>query len=242
MSLILCSASAHAWYSVDYHQTTENPFSEDFTKDYLSVHEESGSPQSLTRLMEMLAKYKQPHEQAELELTLAMIYNQRNGLVDHAKAIEHFGNALHFDLPPTILVSAYLLQGNSYEALQKTENALADYLRGLAVCLHYPLPATLPAPPAVGRYSCEGEPDSLFAKKVNEEQRKQVEHRRQVMFERKMLMEKCFLIDAIKRVSKNDAGQIQQAAEALGMNGEQIQKLATQTDNCLQSLTSPSSP
>lgn len=62
------------------------------------------------------------------------------------------------------------------------------------------------------------------------------------MFERKMLMEKCFLIDAIKRVSKNDAGQIQQAAEALGMNGEQIQKLATQTDNCLQSLTSPSSP
>ena len=132
-------------------------------------------------------------------------------------------------------MSAYLLQGNSYELLQKTEGALANYLRGLAICLRYDLPATMPAPPSVSAGSC-------FNEQMEEEHRKQVEHRQQVMFERKMLMEKRTLIDAIKRVSKDDAGQIQTAAEALGMNGEQIQKLVTETDKSLQSLTSHSSP
>lgn len=79
--MFIACGSAYAWYSVDYDQSYGNPFSEEFTKDYHVAQEESGLPESLVSLTEMLTKYKKPQEQAEIEMTLGMIYNQQDGLV-----------------------------------------------------------------------------------------------------------------------------------------------------------------
>lgn len=214
-----------AWYSIDYHQADGNPFSEEFTTEYRFAHEGSGSPESLTRLMEMLAKYKKPQEQAELQLTIAMIYNQRAGLMNPAKAVEYFEKALVFDLPPTVLATVYLLRGNSYAALQNKECALEDYMKGLAVCLQFPLPVEMPDPPAVGAYDIDGHPDDPRLKQAQEEHRKQMEHHKQVMFEREMLITRYTLIDSAKHLSSGDTRKIRKAAEMVTKDARQIQAL-----------------
>jgi hypothetical protein len=220
------SLSARAWYSVDYNWSGSNPFSEVFTQEYQSAQQESGSSQSVVRLTAMLTKYTQPQEQRELELTLAMIYCQRIGLVDHPKAIEHFGNALRFNLPPTITVGVYLLRGNSYESIHQNNNALEDYLRGLAVCLRYDLPATLARPPAVGKYDIVGSLAEADIKRAEEQHEREMEHRQRVMFEREMFMKQYKdLIDAAKLAFKSDPDQFHTAAVSVMKDEDQIKKL-----------------
>src|ERR1700728_2059026 len=96
---LMAVTSAYAWNTVDYHQSTGNPFPEEFTQECKSL-QKAGVPESLKLLTEMLTKYKDPQEQVELELALATIYGQRTGFVDPAKAVEHYEKALalHFDL------------------------------------------------------------------------------------------------------------------------------------------------
>ena len=225
---LMAVTSAYAWNSVDYHQSTANPFPEEFTQECKSL-QKADVPESLKLLTEMLAKYKDPQEQVELELTLAKIYGQRTGFVDPAKAVEHYEKALalHFDLPPAVLARTYTLYGNSYEQLHNGDKALENYLRGLAVCLSYELPAKMPNIPAVGTYETDAPPDSPLVKQLEDEHKKQMELRKQAMFERDMLMQRYFLIDGIKRVSKGDTGQIRRAAESVGKDKLQIESLVT---------------
>src|SRR5262245_50290287 len=113
---ILPAFQASAFFTVEYRVAATNIFSDAFKKDYeAAIH--SGDKGSLIAFEKMLGQYKLPHEQAELQTIIGVRYGQTRGLVNPAKAVEHFGNALAFELPPIVRLQIHLWRGNAYEQM-----------------------------------------------------------------------------------------------------------------------------
>jgi hypothetical protein len=110
---------------------------------------EAARDQSTNPIIKLEALYKTltaPAEQAETELTIARISTDRTGFVDFARALEWYDKALvRPGLPSTALVKQFSLRGNCHEVLKQPEDALADYVRGLLVCLQFNLPKQWPS-------------------------------------------------------------------------------------------------
>lgn len=117
----------------------ENVFEQQFIEDYEWAHVQLVEEGSLRAMLDLVQKYKRPAEQAELELTIGLAYNQRAGLVDPAKAVEHLSNAFRFDLPEKTSIDILAWRGGSYEQLKQPRKAVEDYLRGLVACSYYAL-------------------------------------------------------------------------------------------------------
>ncbi len=228
LATFLSCASVQAFWSIDFYQTDGNPFSEEFTTNYEAALKISQASGSLATFSNMLTKFNKPQEQAELEVTMGIGYNQWSGCNDDRKAIEYFGKALLHDLPPTVLLQVYLLRGDSKERVDGKQAALEDYLRGLAECLRYQLPAKPPEDlyPHVA-YSIlfvDGD-DGPFTQHYRQLIEDQERGLRQYRFEELMISKRDELIGAAKQVSGGDAEQIRLAAEAAVNDKSKIQPL-----------------
>ena len=209
---LLSCVSVQAFWSIDGYQTDGNPFSEAFTTNYESALKASNS---LALFSDMLTKFKEPQEQAELEVTMGIGYNQWGGQTDDRKAIEHFGKALLHDLPPTVLLQVYSLRGDSKARVDGKRAALEDYLRGLAESLRYQLPSKPTKPPQGGLYDITysgagDDPVTQHYRQLIEDQARGI---RQFRFEEVMIRYRDILIEDAKRVSGGDAEQIRLATE-----------------------------
>ncbi len=220
--------SVQAFRSIDFYQTGGNPFSEEFTTNYASALKECQASHSFASFSNMVIKFKKPQEQAELEITMGIGYCQWSGCTDDRKAIEHLGNALFYDLPPTVLLGVYLDRGGCKERLKQKRAALEDYLRGLAECLRYQLPAKPPEylRPNVVYDVVFAEPGDDAVKEQYRQLRENQERQlRQFRFEEVMIRERDILIEVAKRVSSGDAEQIRLAAETVVADKSKIQQV-----------------
>jgi len=201
--------------------TRTNPFSKEFIAEYVAAKPGGDSRSIRTDQLEaMLAKYRQPQEQAELHRTLADIFSTQTGMIDRRKAIGHFDQLLTFSLPPTMAVRAYLLKGNMHEQLQENDDALKDYLRGLLLCVQFDLPEKSPVLPAVEIFDVSGSDE--FVRPFKEKHQRQMALREKAMFESKMVQFRYFLVDAAKRVATPE--QARQTIALLSKDTEKVQK------------------
>lgn len=122
----------------------QSAYEQHFLEDYERATAQLGEKRSLGPMLDLLQKYKRPLEQAQLEVTIGVAYGQYGGLIDPAKAAEHFSNALKFDLPEQAFIDVLMWRGNAYEQLNQPDRAMADYLRGLVACSYYALPGEWP--------------------------------------------------------------------------------------------------
>ena len=176
----------------------ENVFEQQFIEDYERANVQLVEEGSLRAMLDLVQKYKRPLEQAELELTIGLAYNQRTGLIDPAKAVEHLSNAFRFDLPERTSVDILMWRGGSYEQLKQPRKALEDYLRGLVACSYYALSREWP--------EIEKPPQPIYINSSDPENeirtRDYNAYRRKTDFIQHLLMRKYFFIDSIRRVQQ----------------------------------------
>jgi hypothetical protein len=177
------------------------PFSKDFIRDYEAALKLLDKLPSAEPFLEMAKKYTKPEEQAELELSIGLVYSQRTGVVDPAKAIIHLSNALQFSLPEETQISIFSWRGGSQEQLQRYELALRDYLRGLLACSYYDLsgewPEIKPSNLPIGISSDDPE---------NGQRRRDYQmYRTATNLKRFLFMQRYSFIEAVRRVQKNGA-------------------------------------
>ena len=113
--------------------------SEEFRRDYRFAQDKVNQTKSAEPLIALQRRYTNKTEQAELEVSIGLTYNQRTGVVDPSKAVVHFTAALGYDLPERTCIEILMWRGNSQEQLKKSKEALTDYLRGLLACSYYNL-------------------------------------------------------------------------------------------------------
>ncbi len=190
--LILCLLTVWVcpvWALLTSEPFSDGPWSKEFRKDMAKIASEDGAEVEAVLLL-MLEKHKEPHDQAEIQLHLALLYNQRTGMVDHSKAVKHFAKAQEFDLPPPARALSHALCGDSFRIMKEHGTALSQYLRGLSVCLEYDLPDAPPDLPPVGRYTADGPPGDPSIKAMREKHEKQVAARKRAWFQREMISRK----------------------------------------------------
>ena len=174
-------------------------FSQAFAREYdaawLDIHEK----QSTIQLEGLLNKYTNAAEQAELELSLGLAYNQHSGVINHEKGIEHFTRALNYSFSEEWVLRIYLLRGNSFESLMQYENALRDYLRGLVACSYHDIPKKWPwiQPTPIPIYTNSSDPNN------KERSRDYRIYRLTLDWQQFLLSQRFQLIMAVNRVSKN---------------------------------------
>lgn len=175
-------------------------FSKDFIRDYESAQKQVDELKSAEPLLKLQKKYRNTEEQAELELSIGLAYNQRTGVVDPAKAVVHLSNALKFHLPEKTRLQIFMWRGNSLEGLKKHKEALQDYLRGLLACSYYDLSGEWPEIKSsnVPIYMNSDDPEN--AQRVRDYQR----YRKTIDFQRFLFMHRYYLIEAAKRVQSNE--------------------------------------
>ncbi|WP_269527159.1 hypothetical protein [Coraliomargarita parva] len=189
-------------------------FSEEFIRDYDQAQKLVDELKSAEPLIKLTEKYQQEQEQAELELSIGLAYNQRTGVVDPAKAVVHLSNALKFQLPERTQIKIFMWRGNSLEGLKKHEEALQDYLRGLLACSYHDLSGEWPEikPSDVPIYMNSDDPKN--EQRVRDYQR----YRRSIDFQRFLFMQRHYLIEAVKRVQVDaaiDEAQIRRILKGL---------------------------
>lgn len=172
----------------------EQQFIEDYERARVQLEEEG----SLRAMLDLLQKYRRPLEQAELELTIGLAYNQRTAVVDPAKAIEHLSNAFRFGLPEKTSIDVLMWRGGSYEQLKQPRKALEDYLRGLVACSYYDLSREWP--------EIEEPPRPVYMNSSDPENETRIRdysaYRRKTDFIQHILMMKYYFIDSIRRVQR----------------------------------------
>jgi len=224
-----CVSQARALLSVEQFGGASVSFSEKFTRAYEAAAIHFGDSNPFIAFEKMLDKYKLPHEQAELEVTLGFRYGSTPDLQNPAKATEHLGKALTHDLSPTVRVQVHLWRGNSFEQLKQRKEALLEYLNGMLICLNHPLPKTKPVPPAFEVYSIEhiGPADAAF----QEAERKKVaefiskmQRREQALFDLKMADLRYSVIDACQRFG-GDSDNVRATAKTIVKDEARIQQL-----------------
>lgn len=188
-----------------------------FRSELAAAAEQSTNP--IPQLEELYQKLSGPAEQAETELMIARIYSQRTGFVDYGKALEWYNKALvRPGLPPTALAKQFILRGNCHEILKQPEAALADYCRGLFVCLQFNLPKQWPGLDSQGKLEPPPLNDgSAFnvqkpPEKMLKDRQKYADYMRENAMNREeqdLLMQKYYYVEAIKRVmaKENITGQ-----------------------------------
>lgn len=171
-------------------------FEQQFIEDYERANVQLMEEGSLGAMLDLLPKYQRPLEQAELQLTIGLAYNQRTGLVDPAKAVEHLSNAFKFDLPEKTSIDILMWRGGSYEQSKRPRKALEDYLRGLVACSYYDLSKEWP--------EIEEPPHPIYMNSSDPENGTRIRdysaYRRKTDFIRHLLTQKYYFVDSIRRV------------------------------------------
>ena len=210
----MCSLPVLALHSGLADAKGECTFSKEFIRDYESAQKMVDELKSADPLLKLQKKYKKTEEQAELELSIGLAYNQRTGVVDPAKAVLHLSNALKFDLPKRTRLKIFMWRGNSLEGLKKHDEALHDYLRGLLACSYYDLSGEWPEIKSSNVPIYMNSDDPKNAQRVRDYQR----YRKSIDFQRFLFMQRYFLIDAVKRVQMNaviDENQVRNVLKEL---------------------------
>ena len=182
-------------------------------------------------------KCRNSQEQVEVELTLARFYGQTTGFVDYAKAVEWYDKALVRQLPLTAAAEHFILRGNCHEILKLPAPALADYVRGLLVCLHFNLPEFWPErdrpskmpQPMMGSFM-DGDA-ARTAARIEENRRVQADFQRNRTMtdeEQVLLRQRYYYVDAIKRVLAHEKwgeSDLRAAAERLTNRPDRLEEL-----------------
>lgn len=201
VAIVVCAPSAFALHSGLTGADGECIFTKEFIQDYETSQASVDTLKSAEPLLALLPKYRKPEEQAELEVSIGLVYNQRTGVVDPAKAIAHFSRALEFSLPERTYIEICMWRGGSYEQLKQYPAALRDYIRGLLVCSYRDLaggwPEILPA--TVPIYMNSEDPEDI--QRARDYQR----YRYAIDLKRFFLMQRYYLIDAVRRVKTDGA-------------------------------------
>jgi hypothetical protein len=183
----------------------QSPFSPNFLVELAAA---DGGAKPVAELEALYQKFKQPAEQAEIELTIARIFCQRTGLVDWPQSLKWYNKVLVRDLPTMSLAKQLILRGNVHEMLKHKEDALPDYVRGLIICLEFNLPDVWPTDDGDGKLKPppinSGFDDRDEAERLADRQRA-ADYRRERAFirqEQELLMQRYYYIEAIKRVVK----------------------------------------
>jgi len=182
-----------------------------FLQDYETASKASSESKSAQPFIDLLSKYETGDERTELEVTLGMIYSQRSGFVDPAKAVEYFTEALARDLPEETYSKILLLRGNSQEQQKKLSEARNDYFRGLLVCSYRDFSGGWPqiADPNVSFVRNSKDPQDLNA--LQDYNR----YRKTIAYQRFLLQQRYFLIDAIRRITKQSPLSQEEITEIL---------------------------
>ena len=185
----------------------QSPFSPNFLGELAAA---SGPDHPVSHLEALYQKFKQPAEQAEIELTIARVLCQRTGLVNWPESLKWYDKALVRDLPTTALAKQFILRGNVHEMLKHKEDALADYVRGLMICLEFNLPGKWPTEDGEGKLTPppinSGFDDRDEAQRLADRQRT-ADYRREhalIRQEQDLLMQRYYYVEAIKRVIKDN--------------------------------------
>jgi hypothetical protein len=194
-------------------------FSEAFLKDYQRAGEAVNEARSVQPLLDLLAIYKTPNEAAELEVTIGMIYSQRTGLTDPAKAVEHLTIALGYRLPKETCLELLLWRAGSLEQLGQADRARRDHLRGLVACVDYSLPDEWPEiePPESPVSLATGRSDVADAEEV-ERLRDYQRYIATVKEQQFLLRHQFYFLEGIKRIgakSPIDEGSLQKLIKEL---------------------------
>jgi hypothetical protein len=191
----------------------ESVFSAEFVHDYQSADNASITTRSVKPFLELFSKYKQPNERAELELTIGVIYAQRTGHVDPAKAVKHLTNALNYQLPDETYLNALLWRAGSFEQLGKLDEARVDHLRGLLACSYYQLPLEWPeAKEPISPISIGSDVDDADAQR----RRDYYAYRARIKLQQAILMQQFYFIDGLKRISSRSPLDQDQLRKVLG--------------------------
>ena len=125
-------------------------------------------------------------------------------------------------LPSTALTKQFILRGNCHEVLKQPEDALADYVRGLLVCLQFNLPkqwpsldgkGKLPLPSLNDLNEFNGQPSPAKVQANHQIYSDYMREDRMNRQERDILMQKYYYVDAIKRVLEQEKWTEQNLSE-----------------------------
>jgi len=201
-------------------------FSSDFLRDYESAQKSVEQSKSMEPLLVLLERFTTETEKAELEVSIGLAYGQRTGFVDPAKAVVHFTAALQYQLPEKTFMQVLMWRGNAQEQINKQNEALKDYLRGLLACSYYDLSRGWPEiqSPKLPIYMNSPDPEN------SERIRDYNTYRKSIDFQRFLLMQRFFLIEAVKRVQPEVAKSGDQMAEILMTLSPDSSRFETITD------------
>jgi hypothetical protein len=175
-------------------------FSDGFIRDYKSAEQMVDQTKSAEPLIALQQRYTSPAEQAELEVSIGLAYNQRTGVVNPSKAVAHLTLALGYDLPEKTYIQIMMWRGSSEEQLKNSNEALMDYLRGLLACSYYDLSGGWPEiqSPKVPLFI----PSPFESPDPENEQRNRDYnlYRKHLDFQQFLLTDRYLLIDAGERV------------------------------------------
>jgi tetratricopeptide (TPR) repeat protein len=192
---IVLPRQAAAVYTVE--PGSDEPLSQAFRTALSEIDRMNGAKEE-AGLLAMLEKFKQPHEQLEIKYQLAILYNQRTGMVCHEKAVMYFEDVLEHELPPRAVALARCLCGDSRRIMKDYDKALEHYLKGLAFCLEQDLPDVPPEVPGVGIVVQDvRHPDDPAAKAAREEHAEQVQAAAKAKLDRDMIRYRDTLIQQI---------------------------------------------
>lgn len=198
LCITFCVSPAFAQHSGLTGASGECIFSQDFIRDYESAQKMVDKSRNAEPLLKLLKKYRKTEEQAELQLSLGLVYNQRTGVVDPSKAVTHLSNALKYRLPEKTYVQIFMLRGNSLETLKKHDEALKDYLRGLLACSYHALSGGWPeiSPKVFLRMGSDDPKDIQRAWDYRM-------YRERIDFQRFLIMQRHYFIEAVKRIQSH---------------------------------------
>jgi len=194
-------------------------FSPDFLGDYQSAQKKVDDQKSAGPLLALLQKYANEVERAELQVSIGLVYGQRTGVVDPAKAVVHFTEALKYELPEWTHIEILMWRGNAQEQLKKKEEALKDYLRGLLACSYHDLSGGWPAdkPPKLPIYINDDMsypprgPDLENAERIRDYNR----YRKMIRLQQDLMGERYYFVEAVKRVAQEQADRDARVREIL---------------------------
>jgi tetratricopeptide (TPR) repeat protein len=210
----------------------ESVFSENFRVELVAAE---NADQPIAPLEALYRKFTRPSEQAEIELTIARILCNRTGFVDQAKSIQWFDKALARDLPPTVLAKQFILRGNMYEQLKLYDEALADYVRGLLICLQFNLPKSWPEETREGKLqpppirNVAGDRDEFQHAADLQQAADYRRERAAIKQEQALLMQRWYYVEAMKRIVKG-----RQLQTTLGETCEKLTNRQDRIDEVLR--------
>ncbi len=200
VGILLCMATLHP--PTIYAMYSElSGFSQAFLHDYEAAEKMVASSKSADPFLGLLAKYASDAERAELETTIGLIYNQRTGAVDPAKAVVHLTAALGYELPEKTHIQVVMWRSGSQEQLKNSDEAFKDYVRVLLACSYHDLSGGWPP--------IKGGKEVIYINGTdpkNEARRRDYEWYRQSISQQQFILGmRYYAIDAVKRMVKEQS-------------------------------------